>query len=65
MKIIKQKLRPHAQYYSSLQLKNNKNTLGGTIQLQCASLWAPFDNRNMKPQPYKMKFKELSVKENS
>ena len=61
MKIIKQKLRPHAQYYSSLQLKNNKNTLGGTIQLQ----WAPFDNRNMKPQPYKMKFKKLSVKENS
>ena len=32
MKIPEQKLRPHSQYYSALQLKKNKNTNGARIR---------------------------------
>ena len=47
MKIPKQKVRPHSQHYSALQLKKNKSTQAGH------SFRAPFHNSNEKPQPYK------------
>ena len=51
MKTPEQKVRPQTQYYSSPQLKKNKNT----IQLQCASFYTPFHNSNKKTHPYKTK----------
>ena len=51
MNIPEQKPRPHSEYYSAPQLKKNENTM----QLQCASLCAPFRNSNKKADPYKTK----------
>ena len=47
MKIPKQKVLAHSQYYLTLQLKKNKSTQAAH------SFRAPIHNSNEKPQPYK------------